>query len=163
MSTTTWYLQMTDRSQFQPKFQDIPHLRIEEMLVKDFRINRFLYSLVGGDWWWTDKLPWSDEQWKTYAEDPTLKTYIVYISGTPAGYFEIQLQPNRNVELVYFGLSSLFIGKGIGGHLLSKAVETMWSFDSQRVWVHTCNKDHPGALQNYLSRGFELYDTVVEE
>ena len=35
-----------------------------------------------------------------------------------------------------------------------------------RVWLHTCTLDHPGALPNYLKRGFratgtEQYETAI--
>lgn len=32
----------------------------------------------------------------------------------------------------------------------------------KRVWLHTCSKDGPHALDNYLRRGFTLFDTKVE-
>ena len=32
-----------------------------------------------------------------------------------------------------------------------------------RVWLHTCDLDHPAALPNYLKAGFEIYDTKVIE
>jgi len=28
---------------------------------------------------------------------------------------------------------------------------------ASRVWVHTCTLDHPGALPNYIARGFRVY------
>ena len=27
----------------------------------------------------------------------------------------------------------------------------------RRVWVHTCDLDHPNALVNYQARGFSVY------
>jgi hypothetical protein len=33
---------------------------------------------------------------------------------------------------------------------------------AHRVWVHTCDLDHPQALANYAARGFHLYDTVQD-
>jgi hypothetical protein len=27
-----------------------------------------------------------------------------------------------------------------------------------RVWVHTCNRDHPQALANYQARGLAIYN-----
>ena len=64
----------------------------------------------------------------------------------------------------YFGLFPAFIGKGLGKYLLAWALDRAWSFNPRRVWVHTCDLDHPAALPNYLRAGFTVYDeTVVEQ
>jgi GNAT superfamily N-acetyltransferase len=60
--------------------------------------------------------------------------------------------------LSYFGLLPPFLGQGIGGALLTAAIERAWAMDARRVWVHTCTLDHPAALRNYQARGFRLYD-----
>ncbi len=158
---TTWYLEMLDRNDFKPKYLDDKNLQVLEVKVKDFRYNRFLYSMVGEQWSWTDKLKWSDDEWRTYAEDENLYTHVIYYDGTPAGYFELQWEENKNVKIVYFGLSPKFIGKGIGGHLLSCAIASAWKMNPIRVWVHTCSMDHPSALNNYKARGMKVYDTKI--
>jgi GNAT superfamily N-acetyltransferase len=58
-----------------------------------------------------------------------------------------------------------FIGKGLGGPLLSTAISRAWEMGAKRVWVHTCTLDHPRALGNYQARGFAVYRTEekVEE
>jgi hypothetical protein len=45
----------------------------------------------------------------------------------------------------------------LGGPLLSRAVEEAWAMETSRLWVHTCSLDHPGALANYLARGFKVF------
>jgi GNAT superfamily N-acetyltransferase len=87
------------------------------------------------------------------------------VSGTPAGYFELERQHEAAVELAYFGLLSRFIGKGIGGTLLTAAINRAWEMGAQRVWVHTCTLDHPQALSNYQARGFRIVrrEDMVEE
>jgi GNAT superfamily N-acetyltransferase len=80
---------------------------------------------------------------------------VAYFSGTPAVYFELE-KNNDNVEIAYFGLLPQFIGRGIGGYLLTRAVEQAWQMSAERVWIHTCSLDHPGALSNYQARGFRL-------
>jgi GNAT superfamily N-acetyltransferase len=62
------------------------------------------------------------------------------------------------------GLLPAFIGQGLGGHLLTVAVERAWAptgadqdvgggMGATRVWLHTCSHDHPHALQNYVALG----------
>ena len=63
------------------------------------------------------------------------------------------------VEIAYFGLLPQFIGKGLGGWLLTRAIERGWELGASRVWVHTCSLDGPGALSNYQARGLTLFKT----
>jgi len=88
------------------------------------------------------------------------------VKGSPAGYFELERHSDGSVEVAYFGLLPEFIGRGLGKHLLTVAVETAWSLDARRVWLHTCTLDDPAALPNYQARGFrpfkeEVYETDV--
>jgi len=84
------------------------------------------------------------------------------VKGTPAGYFELEDQRDDVVEIVHFGLMPQFIGKGIGGALLTDAVNTAWARGAKKVWLHTCSVDHPSALGNYQARGFRLFKTVED-
>ncbi len=65
----------------------------------------------------------------------------------------------EEVEIAYFGLLPDFIGRGLGGALLTSAIENAWTWSPtpSRIWVHTCNRDHPFALANYQARGFAIY------
>jgi len=65
----------------------------------------------------------------------------------------------EDVEIAYFGLLPEYIGRGLGGALLASAIENAWAWSPtpSRVWVHTCNRDHPNALANYQARGFKIY------
>ena len=87
-------------------------------------------------------------------------TYVAHFDGQEVGYFELESQKGGDVEIVYFGLLPDFIGRGLGGALLSAAVERAWEItDTRRVWVHTCTEDHKHALDNYRQRGFILFKT----
>ncbi len=102
------------------------------------------------------------EMWLAYLDRPDLETWVAYVSGTPAGYFELERQAQGDVELAYFGLLPRFIGKGLGGELLTRAITRAWDMGAERVWVHTCDLDHPQALRNYQARGFRVYRTEVK-
>ncbi|RLQ22421.1 GNAT family N-acetyltransferase [Seongchinamella sediminis] len=161
-ATTVYYLEMRAPGQLLPG-SDAPGLTITEARVKQWPFNRFLYQFVGGPWDWNDKLGWSAQQWQDYAEAADLRTWVGYSEGSPAGYFELQKQAGNEVEIKYFGLTPAFIGQGLGGTLLTAAIEQAWAWgEVQRVWVHTCSLDHPGALANYQARGMTLYRTEQE-
>ena len=130
---------------------------IREAKVQQWQFNRFLYLAVGGDWSWNDKGVWTDEQWKEYVHSPQLRTFAAYYDGAPAGYYELHCDDENTIEIAYFGLLPLFIGRGFGGALLTNALEEAWQMSPERVWVHTCTLDHPSALTNYEARGMEVY------
>ncbi|HEY5714987.1 MAG TPA: GNAT family N-acetyltransferase, partial [Psychromonas sp.] len=137
-------------------------LTLTEAEIKEFRFNKYLYSLVGENWQWFDKLGDSDGQWQAHAEREQLRTWVAYYKGAIAGYFELEIADNRDVELLYFGLAPKFIGKGFGGYLLATAVNNAWQLcHAKRVWVHTCSLDHPRALSNYQACGFQLYKQEI--
>ena len=154
---TTYYLEMTDRAQLRPKGSSRTDLEFQRVEPPDPSINCIFYQEVGRAWQWRDRLPWTAEQWKGYVERLELQTWIARVGGTAAGYAELELQADRNVEIVYFGLLPAFLGQGLGGHFLTETVERAWGLAADRVWVHTCSLDHPAALANYLARGFRQF------
>lgn len=120
---------------------------------------RQLYHDVGAQWYWHDRLEWSDGQLAEYLARADIGVWEITVEGTSAGYFELQLQDNGSVEIVYFGLTPDFIGRGLGGVLLSRAVEEAWALGARRVWLHTCTLDSERALPNYRARGFREFKT----
>ncbi|HLK61114.1 MAG TPA: GNAT family N-acetyltransferase [Chthonomonadaceae bacterium] len=158
-SVVTYHLEMRSPAECRPAQRPHPGLRVERVNPPSPELNRCLYTTVGKDWHWTDRLVWTDAQWNEYAHRPEVQTWMGYVQDTPAGYFELEKQPQDNVEIVYFGLLPDFIGQGFGGHLLTRAVECAWQMGARRVWVHTCSLDHPAALSNYQARGFRIFQT----
>jgi GNAT superfamily N-acetyltransferase len=157
IEVTTWYLEMVSPTQLQFSVPGDYELRIEQAKEASPEFSRFLYTSVGGDWYWLERLNWSYARWLAYLDRPELETWVAYIHGTPAGYIELEAQPDQAVEVAYFGLLRQFIGKRLGGHLLSVGIQQAWSMGAKRVWVHTCSLDGPNALANYQARGFQLY------
>jgi GNAT superfamily N-acetyltransferase len=119
---------------------------------------RYLYAEVGRRYRWVDRLVWSDAQVRSYLDDPSMSLWLLTVDGAPAGYYELTRGQDGAVEIAYFGLLQDFTGRGLGGHLLTDAVERAWESGATRVWLHTCTLDHPAALPNYLARGFRIYD-----
>ena len=113
-----------------------------------------LYRDVGAEWQWRDRLRWTPEQLAALLESPNVAVWECVVDGESAGYFELARHDEGSVEIVYFGLMARFIGRGIGGAMLTRAVEEAWAFGANRVWLHTCTLDSPNALPNYRARGF---------
>ena len=152
---TIWYLEMQRPEEFLPKV-----LPPETLLVK-FGIalpamNRFFYLEVGKMWQWTAHEAWTKEQWREWADRKEHQTWMLLYKGTPVGFFELNTE-DKDVELAYFGLLPPFMGKRLGGGLLSATIENAWGMETNRIWVHTSSLDHSYALKNYQARGFQIY------
>jgi GNAT superfamily N-acetyltransferase len=161
-SVTTYYLEMTDPDQFLPQRSARGDLRLARVDPPLPELNRFFYTAVGGDWYWTDRLGWTHADWLAYLGRSGVETWVLSAAGVPAGYAELAGEPGGDVEVAYFGLLPAFIGVGLGGHLLTVTVERAWAMPARRVWLHTCTLDHPVALAHYQARGFRLYKQEVE-
>lgn len=154
---TIHHLEMLDQRHFRPSARP-EGFSVDLVDPPDPEKNRELYRTVGGEWQWTDKLAWSNDQWRGYACRDSLRTYTGSLGGTQVGYFELETQEGGNVEIAYFGLLPEFIGKGLGGAMLSAAIAIAWGLPgTRRVWVHTCTLDHEHALANYMKRGFSNF------
>ncbi|MFO1350408.1 MAG: GNAT family N-acetyltransferase [Gammaproteobacteria bacterium] len=125
-AVTTYYLEMRDPRALRPKRPGHIGLEIRQAQVPLPELNRFLYTAVGGNWYWIDRLGWSYAQWQDWVDRPELQTWVAYVTGTPAGYFELEAQAGGDVELAYFGLIPRFVGMGLGGPLLTAAIEQAW-------------------------------------
>jgi GNAT superfamily N-acetyltransferase len=127
---------------------------------------RRLYAAVGGPWHWRDRLAWDDATLEAHLVSPDIAIWELLVGDESAGYFELHRSGPDEVEIAYFGLVPHFIGRGLGGALLSAAVEEAWRFGAKRIWLHTCTLDSPHALPNYKARGFlpnrtEQYEVQV--
>jgi ribosomal protein S18 acetylase RimI-like enzyme len=189
MTVTTWSLEQTSREDLRDaRVPDASSdIRIVRAEVPSPAFSRFLYTAVGSDVAWADRLPWTYGQWQGWLDRPGVETWVAYERGTPAGFIELEGartgpagadgqpgpggQPEGTVEISYFGLLPAFRGRRIGGHLLSYGTARAWDMDlrwperppTDRVWVHTCSQDGPHALGNYRRRGFRLFRTEVNE
>jgi len=163
-AVTTWYLEMLAPEQLRPAPAPVPAPQLVRAQVPSPALNRFLYTSVGGAWHWVDRLPWTWQRWLEWLDRPTHQTWIAYVAGTPAGYFELDRQGD-DVEIAYFGVMPQFLGRRLGGWLLTRTLEQAWAMGARRVWVHTCSLDHSHALANYRARGLKVYreETVEKE
>jgi GNAT superfamily N-acetyltransferase len=162
VEVTTWYLEMHARDELVRVERPLVEARVERADIPSPELSRYLYTAVGGGWYWIDRLDWDYARWLRYLDRPAVETLVLYVSGTPAGYVELEVQADDNVEVAYFGLLPRFMGQRLGGYLLSVGVERAWAQGARRVTVHTCTLDGPHALANYTARGFRVYQQSVE-
>ena len=171
IAVTTWSLEQTAPTDLVPSPAPPGDVRIVRAEVPSPEFSRYLSTSVGGDVRWTDRLDWPYARWQEHLERPGVETWVAYDRGTPAGYAELEPGDDGVVEIVYFGLIPAFRGRRIGGHLLSYGTARAWDLadrrpghtPTKRVWLHTCSKDGAYAMDNYLRRGFRLFDTRTAE
>jgi GNAT superfamily N-acetyltransferase len=119
---------------------------------------RFLYEQVGKPHHWMLRRKMDDDVLVGVIHAPTTEIQVLYVDGSPAGFFELDLsrQPGE-VEIVYFGLIPEFQGRGLGKFFLSEAIFAAWAHMPQRIVIHTNTLDSPRALQLYQRAGFSPF------
>ena len=159
-SIDRFYLHLISRNDLIPS--NCKEKNLEVILEKEPTVDfcKFLYKEVGRDFFWRDRLKWSDQDWLNYISNDLFKLYILKQNNELAGYYELLYdQKNLSMEIPYFGIFKEFFGKGIGGYLLTHAILTSFNQRINKVWVHTCTLDHANALKNYLARGMKIFKT----
>jgi len=159
IEVTRTYLEMRDRFELNGAKLDDQKILLEHLDDCSVELFRFLYAEVGKNYHWIDRLPWTDEEIAKYLLQPEISLWLMTYEDKTAGYFELRKCDDGSTELAYFGLMPEFIGRGLGKHLLTAAVEQAWADGAKRVWLHTCTLDDPAALPNYLKRGFRPFKT----
>jgi GNAT superfamily N-acetyltransferase len=124
---------------------------------------RFLYGEVGRDYHWYSRGKLKDAELAALIHDPLDEVHVLHVAGAPAGFAELDRRRPGEIEVVQFGLIGDFIGQGLGKSFLRWVIDRAWSYQPQRLWLHTCTLDHPTALPNYLRAGFAEYRRDVIE
>ena len=121
-------------------------------------VSKFFYKNIGKKHHWVDRLIWTDKQWIDYTEDKKIKTFVLKKQNDLVGYYELILHLDQNeTEIAYFGVLEEYQNQKLGSFLLTSAIKNSFSFNPNRVWVHTCSLDHKNALNNYKSRGMKIF------
>ena len=152
------YLEMNERPslpQVLPRVRNYVLMGVPEVTIGFYR---YLYDAVGRPWYWTDRKKLSDEELEKIIHDPAVDIFVLYVGGSPAGFYELDYRDMPTAELAYFGIMPEFIGKSLGPYLLTQAIEMLWQRAPRRVLVNTCTLDHPKALPLYQRFGFHPYD-----
>lgn len=155
ITVTRTYLEMASPGDLKPAGEAQDGVRLERMASCPWHFYRYLYTEVGRPYHWRDRLPWTEAQFREWLAGPSV-LWLLSVEGAPAGFFELRRHPDDSLEIAYFGLLPEFQARGLGKYLLTRAVQVAWDARPGRVWLHTCTLDHPGALPNYLKRGFRI-------
>ena len=117
---------------------------------------RDIYALVGTDWLWSSRLAMPPHELAAWLGRREVETFAACIEGEMIGLLEME-ESDAGVEVVYFGLAPEAVGQGSGRWLMQEALAAASARGARRIWLHTCNYDHPKALGFYLRCGFAIY------
>ena len=159
--TVTW-LEMTSPDELRPGRLPPAPVELERVDRSRVPLLRATNDRVGEPHGWTGRSAWSEARWAEHLAKPGVRAFVARVGGEPAGLVELEARPGGEVEITVFGLVPEFVGRGFGGHLLTRAVRLAWDArhpegtPTRRVWLHTASTDHGHALPNYLGRGFRV-------
>ncbi len=162
IEVTRTYLEMTEPPEGPDTAWGVTE-RVERVTACPPSFYRFLYAEVGRAYHWLDRASWSDDQIRAHVASPGVELLVLYVAGAPAGYCELAHHEDESIEIAYFGLLPEFQGRGLGRRFLEWAIRRAWGHGARRLWLHTCSLDGPGALPNYLARGFRPFKTESYE
>jgi len=135
-----------------------PEVQIYLEKEKDININKFFYRQIGKDHFWRDRLLWSDKEWSKYINNKNLETGVMKINNDLIGFYEQEFHVAKNeIELIEMGILKEYQKKKFGSFLLQYIIHKAFVRNVKRIWVHTCSLDHKYALNNYLSKGFNIF------
>jgi GNAT superfamily N-acetyltransferase len=163
IDTLVTYLEMTAPPAALPPAPPRPGLEVRRARSPTVSFYRYLYGTIGADWTWVVRRLLSDQELCRILEDPAVEVNVLWLDGVPAGLAELDRRQPPDIELAYFGLLPEFIGRGFGRWFLDWAIRHAWRAGPCRLWVHTCDLDHPRALGVYQKCGFRAYDQRIEQ
>lgn len=155
-----------------------PTRRVERMIRPPLDEYRALFLAVGGEWGWTGRLLVADAELAEILDDDRIEIWRLVVGAAStiglaagarvAGFIELDRRVPGEVEIVYFGLTPEFIGRGLRGFLLRWAIHHVWMSatagrntpPTKRLWLHTCDFDSPVALPCYKKAGFRVFEEV---
>ncbi len=154
LETTVTYLAMDARPAHLPSMPTSPRLALMKAESIPLHFYRYLYGAVGGSWLWVERLEISDNALAEKVHREGVEVFVLYVNGSPGGYYELDFAAPKSTRLVYFGLMAEWTGMRIGPWLLGAAISESFSRGAAEILVNTCTLDHPAALPLYQRLGF---------
>lgn len=149
-----------------PSLRPLPSsdLRLERWPNPTANKYRTLFRRVGEPWLWFSRLTLDDADLLRIILDPRVRIWVVTDrSGVELGIVELDFRVAGECEIAFFGLVPELAGMGYGKWLMAMTLQFAWSEPGmERLWVHTCTLDAPGALNFYIKSGFTPYQRQVE-
>ena len=139
------------------------HPRWSLTRIDDVLRYRALYRRVGEPWLWFSRRLLSDAALAAILGDPRVEALALRDDrGSEIGLLELDFRVPGECEIAFLGLVAEAIGSGTGRVLMGEAIRRAFERPVERLFVHTCTLDHPGALAFYVRSGFRPYKRAIE-
>ena len=135
---------------------------MRRVLEPDLDRYRGLYRAIGEPWLWFSRLRLSDAELHEVIHHPQVDVFALSCENEDVGLLEFDRRQFPDMEMSFFGVTPAWIGRGAGRALLQHCLPLAWEHHPQRLWLHTCTSDHPGALSFYIKAGFVPYKRAIE-
>ena len=155
------YLEQRERPAPRPD-PAVTDVALERLTDTDLDRYLTLFAAVGEPWLWFGRRIMPRETLAAILADPAVEAYAATRAGHDLGLVELDARTEGEVELAYFGLVPAALGGGLGRWAMNRVLEKAWAREPRRVFVHTCNLDHPQALDFYIRSGFVPYGRAIE-
>lgn len=120
-----------------------------------------LFREVGRDWLWAGLIGATEDELARRLGRAEIASFAAMDGAVPVGLLDVETTA-EGMEIVYFGFVPSFIGRGAGAWLMDEAKRLCRDAGVDRLWLHTCNFDHPGAIAFYRKQGFRIYAVGYE-
>jgi GNAT superfamily N-acetyltransferase len=148
-----------------PPLRPIPGSRFRLVRWERPAIDRYrtLFARVGAPWLWFSRLVMAEPALSAILDDPLIQVHaVIDPAGIEVGMVELDFRQPAACEISYFGLVPELAGQGHGRWLMAETLARAWNRGVERVWLHTCTLDHPGALGFYRAQGFVAIKRTIE-
>lgn len=135
---------------------------VDRMGAADTDRFRALFRAIGQDIMWFSRLMLEEDKLAAIIGNPLVSCHALVKDGQDIGLLELDFRSEGECELSFFGVVPSAVGGGAGRYLMNEALTRAWERPINRMWVHTCNYDHPSALSFYQRSGFRPYQVMVE-
>jgi GNAT superfamily N-acetyltransferase len=151
-------LEMTSPTQLVPGKPSPMPLTLEEAHADAAPLIRTLYNRIWDPIGPSGRSAWTDAKWTAELSSAGIRTWLALVTDEAAGFVELSAEPSGDVGIVVFGLVPEYQSKGFGAAFLTLTTQTAWHLNdpTTRVHLETNPDEHPHALPNYQSRGFQL-------
>jgi GNAT superfamily N-acetyltransferase len=138
-----------------------PGLTLRRLGPSDATPFQALFREIGRDWLWSSLIDKDEAEIALRLDRKDILSFAAMDGPAHIGLLDMELT-DEGAEVVYFGFVPSFIGRGAGAWLMDAAKRICRDGGIGRVWLHTCNFDHPKALAFYQRQGFRIYAVGYE-
>lgn len=136
-------------------------LALRRLGPRDAELFQTLYRDIGQDWLWAGLIDKSAGDIALRLSRPDILSFVAETAGRPVGMLDLEVS-GSGAEVMYFGFLPSWTGRGAGAWLMDEAKRLSQAAGQRRLWLHTCNFDHPRAVAFYRRQGFTVYATGYE-